>query len=162
MFLTPLAAIMVAASGLEVPEQAAPPMPKVAATYVGREWRDAQQMRFARYDIRFTNREATRQTFRTCPDDSNHRFAMRTGGTRRNQVFRNHAYALAVDGSSYIYRCVERELAPDASITIGFYFGHDGNKDIFTGPITLKTSLGTFEVIGGKVVRTDASPPSSI
>lgn len=137
------------------PEQAADPLPEIAAEYLGSQSRNAQSQVWTRHDIRFTNREATRQTIRVCPDDGFRRYFEGRGmfearGMARKQLIRMHSHALAVDGSNFHYRCIERDLEPGASATIGFYFGHGKPLD-FIGPIVLAMDFGTFEVVDGRI-----------
>lgn len=153
MLLSALSAATLAMA--PAPEQAAEPLPEIAAEYLGSQSRNAQSQVWTRHDIRFTNREATRQTIRVCPDDGFRRYFEGRGmfearGMARKQLIRMHSHALAVDGSNLHYRCIERALDPGGSITIGFYFGH-GTPLHFIGPITFATDFGTFEVVDGRV-----------
>lgn len=146
MFLIAVAAATMAAS----------PVPGIRVEFADHQRKDGNAQSWYRYDMRLRNDASESRTLSLCPNDAL-MFATERG-MRNESPNRLKGFALAVDGDSWRFSCIERTLAQGESLMVSMYFRHWDKRRL--KPMRFATSLGTYEVIDGKVIPVGNSESS--
>lgn len=134
---------------------AALPAPGVRAEFVEHERKNGYAQSWYRYDVRFTNDDHESRFLSLCPNDAV--MYANEEGMRAQSRDRLKGFALAVDREAWRFSCIEKALGQGESLLVSMYFRHWDKREL--KPMRFATSLGTFEVVKGTVLR--AGNPSS-